>query len=430
MAQPALNVATQVRAETLGQAATKTRAACDECRTKKLKCTGEKPKCSRCARENIDCVYSAQKQMGRPKKRQRTDDEPTTNATKNVPHGPSLWEPNTGAATGEDAFDVGPYESAFTPGGGLQPWLQSAIDWPADFHENDGRQSNSGESVPGLTPDSSSNSPPVLNLPAELRQTHQNQRDNSSSLLLDPALAAGDVSSCIPGPPPGCACLSTMYLVLNNLQATSTDQTFPFSLHPLREAMQSASQVLECEQCPTKFITAIQNTQLLGTLFMSIAERFGKILEHITQESIRADLASETKKFRLADLNTPTSHLHTNGLGCVAAFSINLSPQEWRSMCKKVVRAEVYGPEDGNECCPYFLGIIKQMEDRQADWHKRPCPPDFPRDENGNLVGGHARAGGEMDGEVEDAHSKQKEVPLCLKMAVFAKSLVGGFDWT
>ncbi|KXT04244.1 hypothetical protein AC578_7957 [Pseudocercospora eumusae] len=385
---------------------TKTRAACDEC----------------------NCVYSAKKQMGRPKKRQRMDDGEAKDATKNLPHEPSLWEPNAGAATSDDAFDVGPYESTFTPGGGLQPWLQSAIDWPTDFRGNDGRQSNIRESVPGLTPNSSSNSPPVLNLPAELRQTHQSQHDNSASQLLDPALAAGDVSSLMPGPPPGCACLSTMYLVLNNLQATSTDQSFPFSLHPLRDAMHSASQVLECEQCPTKFITAIHNTQLLGTLFMSIAVRFGKILEHITQESIRADLASETKKFRLADLNTPTSHLHTNGLGCVAAFSINMSPQEWRNMCKKVVRAEVYGPEDGNECCLYFLGIIKQMEDRQANWHKRPCPPDFPK--HGNLIGGHAKAGSKVDAEVEDAHTKQKEVPLCLKMAVFAKSLVRGFDWT
>ena len=51
------------------------RAACDECRAKKLKCTGEQPTCSRCAREKITCVYSTQKRMGRPKKRQRMDSD-------------------------------------------------------------------------------------------------------------------------------------------------------------------------------------------------------------------------------------------------------------------------------------------------------------------------------------------------------------------
>lgn len=42
--------------------------------TRKLKCSGDQPRCSRCERENIECVYSPQKQMGRPRKRRRDDD--------------------------------------------------------------------------------------------------------------------------------------------------------------------------------------------------------------------------------------------------------------------------------------------------------------------------------------------------------------------
>jgi hypothetical protein len=47
--------------------------------TRKLKCSGNAPHCVRCRRENIDCVYSPQKQMGRPRKRRRDGeaDEPT-----------------------------------------------------------------------------------------------------------------------------------------------------------------------------------------------------------------------------------------------------------------------------------------------------------------------------------------------------------------
>ncbi|KAJ8106241.1 hypothetical protein OPT61_g9669 [Boeremia exigua] len=53
------------------QSIEKLHAACDECRTRKLKCSGGKPKCGRCQREEIVCIYSAQKTMGRPRKRRR-----------------------------------------------------------------------------------------------------------------------------------------------------------------------------------------------------------------------------------------------------------------------------------------------------------------------------------------------------------------------
>jgi hypothetical protein len=68
----------------------KLHAACDECSesaswslhfgmirmtkgavgTRKLKCSGH-ARCSRCEKEGIRCVYSPQKQMGRPRKRRR-----------------------------------------------------------------------------------------------------------------------------------------------------------------------------------------------------------------------------------------------------------------------------------------------------------------------------------------------------------------------
>ena len=99
-------------------------------------------------------------------------------------------------------------------------------------------------------------------------------------------------------------------------------------------------------------------------------------------------------------------------------------------MCKKVVRAEVHGPAEGNDCCPYFLGITKQMEERQDRWHKSPVPGDFPRDGSGSLIG---RVRRELRGEdqvVEECVGKDKEEPLCLRMVVFAKRLVENFDWS
>lgn len=43
---------------------------------RKVKCSGEQPgPCNRCREEGIDCSYSSQKAMGRPRKRQRPDVE-------------------------------------------------------------------------------------------------------------------------------------------------------------------------------------------------------------------------------------------------------------------------------------------------------------------------------------------------------------------
>lgn len=312
------------------------------------------------------------------------------------------------------------FTTPLTPGGGMQPWLQQgeslgigvdAAGW--EFGMPD---------VPGLTPDEGSNSngdsPPTLNLPPELQQTNTHHRDRSTQLLLDPSLSTSGLNLGLPPSTlPSCACLSSLYLTLNTLQSMDQSFAFPFALHPLREAMQTASEVLACDACPTTFISSIQNTQLVGTLLMSTAERFGRVLEAITAECTRAETLNETKKFRLADVNTSTSHLHTGGLGCAAAFSIDLSPQEWKSMAKKVVKAEVQGPIEGNTCCPFFLGVTKQMTERQLRWHRaeHPLPMDCPRDVRGAILAGK--------------HLPQED-HNCIKLAQFSEKLGEGFDWS
>ncbi|EME49834.1 hypothetical protein DOTSEDRAFT_77016 [Dothistroma septosporum NZE10] len=418
MSAAAAQVPGAVESTVDGKAA-KRRAACDECRTKKLKCTGEHPQCSRCNQEKLTCVYSFQKQMGRPKKRPRTEGREVTAPYRGPMYAESSGQDQFVAVQSyNDANEFGSHESAFAHDRDLRPWLDSTDDWGNGFAGSDG--------YPVLTADS------ALNMPSELQSPtsdgfsyNQNftSSDPSTHMLLNPTLpgstgTAHDTD--IFGMPQynmsNCACLSTMYLTLNSLQSMETNFTFPLSLHPLREAMQTAATVLSCDECPTRFITATQNTQLLGTLLKSIAERFSKVLEHISCESIRATLAGETKKFRLADLNTRTSHLHAGGLGCQAAFSVNLSPEEWRTMCKKVVRAEVYGPSDGNDCCPYLLGLAKHMEERQKRWYDEPMPQEFPLDSQGRPIG--------------RCIAMKKDDRLCLKLAQYSQILAEGLDFS
>nr|POE47586.1 monodictyphenone cluster transcription factor [Quercus suber] len=419
----------------------KRRAACEQCRTRKLKCSGNQPTCARCVRENIACIYSVQKQMGRPKKRPRTNSVghclPSTQGAEEGRSGQSA-----GTSGDEQVAREGVDEGNQTQPESHSAWIaQPVASWISDDVSVESAR-------PALTPDAASNSPPLLHLPPELQRHFSS--GPSSQLHVDSSMANVDFGaecSLLSGLS-SCACLSTMYLSLNNLQQMAQPYQFPFSLHPLREAMSTATSVLRCEECPQRFITGLQNTQMIGTLLVSIAERFGKVLDSITTEAVRAEMHCETKKFRLADLNTETSHLHLGGLGCAAAFSIDLSPDEWRSMSKKVVRAEVHGPhlgisqsssitssdathsyphaEHGSQTshgfsdvehasCACLMGVINQMLLRQERWHKDSPPNDFPLDKQGNMVGG-------MRSGAEDH--------LCMKMPAYAAKLVQAFDWT
>ncbi|KAK1019922.1 hypothetical protein LTR54_000566 [Friedmanniomyces endolithicus] len=398
---------------------TKRRAACDECREKKLRCTGEQPACARCAKESVACVYSVQKQMGRPKKRRRVEREDEEEERPIARRGKrsrlEAWDATVANATepgvgvnGDGGTGSSVLDDFLTSSGGLQPWEQST-EWIVP----------SEHALPGLIPDSVSNSPPTMTFPMELQpnnttsssQSHMNNPRIFPDPYPDPQDHDFPLDLFATTPLPTCACLSTLYLTLSTLQSMAPSFPFPSSLHPLREAMRTASEVLRCPLCPTKFLSAVQNTQLVGTLLVSIAERFGKVLEAITREAARAGRMGEVKGFRFADLET----LHTGGVGCRAGISISLSADEWRGMAKKVVRAEVLGPSDGDVCSPYFVGVVEQMESRSEYWHHQEMPLDFPRDADGRPLGGK---------------NMPKEDHVCLKLCAYSRKLIATYDWS
>ncbi|KAL9583285.1 MAG: hypothetical protein Q9203_005144 [Teloschistes exilis] len=52
-------------------------AACDQCRSKKLRCSGQKRGCDRCKAASTTCIYSITRDDGRAKRRRRTDNPNT-----------------------------------------------------------------------------------------------------------------------------------------------------------------------------------------------------------------------------------------------------------------------------------------------------------------------------------------------------------------
>ncbi|KAJ4022136.1 hypothetical protein NW766_001169 [Fusarium irregulare] len=54
-----------------GSSADRSRASCEPCRTRKVRCSGEIPVCSKCVATKRKCVYSIQKRAGRPRTRRQ-----------------------------------------------------------------------------------------------------------------------------------------------------------------------------------------------------------------------------------------------------------------------------------------------------------------------------------------------------------------------
>ncbi|KAK5132934.1 hypothetical protein LTR08_008382 [Meristemomyces frigidus] len=430
----------------------KRRAACEECRTKKLKCTREQPSCSRCAREHIGCVYSVQKEMGRPKKRARAVDVPTAGRPDAVGEGGGAevtreqqWPWSSTPFPNTDIARVGGRSGLVDSArGNLQPWLQT-IDLAIPNEQ----------AVPELDRDSASDSTPPVNLLSEpafsrshsYTQIHSTSPDlvhqswnSSTDMLIDPSLSDPALATCLPEPQflPTCACLSTMYLTLSTLESLTTFP-FPSALHPLREAMQTAAEIISCPICPTKFLAAIHNTNLVSTLLVSIAERYSKIIQSITIEALRAERSNATKTFRLANVNTGTSAFPANGSGGSAdAFSIELTPHEWRLLAKKVVRVEIYRPPsdalysvptgpigDGTAGGSSYasptslMALAHRLQERQRHWHgpTHRVPSDIPRTREGRMLGCPRTS----EGSSEHA---------CMRLAGHTIKLIEGMDWS
>ena len=196
--------------------------------------------------------------MGRPRKRQRSEEEEDTLSSRGKTvevEGVTQTGQGTFGATSPDmtgfntatipACDMDAFNMAFATEGNTQPWM---------FPQTSGDINNpSLEDIPSLTnaPSASSGSPLSHGPPQMIGGTnsHRHSSYNDGSLQ-------------------SCACLSTMYLTLNDLSTQAADPTFPSVLQPLRNAMHTAQTVLTCEICPKRFLTGLHNVQLLGTLLV------------------------------------------------------------------------------------------------------------------------------------------------------------------
>lgn len=314
---------------------------------RKLKCPGEQPECSRCANDTITCVYSAQKAMGRPRKRKLGESEQSAIATQEARQQTSP----AGSSTFNSAIQFDP--------------LVDQI----NFSEMD---------LPSL------------------------DTINDNSLLTASAIESLPAQSC--------ACLSSIYLTLDNLRSMDTID-FPSSLHCLRDALHTSKLCIDCQVCPSQYLTATQNAQLLGTLLLSISERYNRILKVIASETTRAENRGQMKTLHIGSPE-PSKPRHENvgGIDSNDPLVLELPPTEWRKLARKVVQAEIYGTSDAGRIS--FMSVLTRLEERQARWHTMEPTEDCP----------------DPDRRRHDMHDHNNN-PMCLMLARQAKKQVNLLDF-
>ncbi|KAK9367443.1 hypothetical protein V1509DRAFT_647726 [Lipomyces kononenkoae] len=285
------------------------RVSCDPCRTKKIRCTGEHPVCSRCLSANRNCSYSMQLPMGRPKTRHTTCLRTRQASRRKLASSLACQHLRPVSHGGND--DAAAESNAPAEYGGVQQVQNSATATPylLDF-EN-------------------------YNRTHELQATYPSTVDSQAGAN-------------------NCACLSVLYLILEQLRMK--DQLIiPQDLAFLRDCVKSAT----------------QNATILGAFCVCMAECYARALEAIDIEERRASGANQRKQLSVTGSNDHAldndAQCPTNPS---TLFSLEITPSEWRNLMRSAVKAEIFSIEGSKEMC--FMSLIEALEERQTRWHQIP----------------------------------------------------------
>ncbi|KAL4809752.1 hypothetical protein BDV18DRAFT_132712 [Aspergillus unguis] len=370
----------------------KRHAACDECRKRKLKCSGELSGCGRCIKQSLACHYSVQKQMGRPPKkrlREEDDNEPFLNLPRDdswtdtqQPHITlPNFEPEIAGVSEDPQSPTCVYPSPYS--------FSYRLSTDEDHHH-----------TWQLAPNETTSSIPATNSPWP---------DFSSVSAAAPkpfTMPPGLTPPIMPShssPDQGCSCLSYLYLCLSHL---SSLKPFPISQHTvcsLYISAKTAQSVIRCQSCPTKFDTGLQNVMFTGTLLNVIADSWLRV--------------SEAEPCDLGNQVAPPAY--------AAALNKSSDPRAaWSDYLRQLVRFSVIrGPMDlaaQTPCAqkaPSVLDLVEEMEARQRRWHETPDSHPLPREQR-------------LDDPSEHySLNRDEQDLLCVRVAKSARNVIAKFQF-
>ncbi|KAK8021555.1 hypothetical protein PG990_006693 [Apiospora arundinis] len=387
--------------------APKKHRACDECRSRKLACSKEADGCTRCKREGIACHYSPQKQMGRPRKRPREEQE-ASNDTSAGPTPNSDESPNKTPmfSVPPDTEDPGLAFLSFLSGGdtmfdtSLPPGLLDDMTLLPPYEDTGINNNNSGsdnkglgqfgymdmnygqvdfgdagvDQGPSLSP--SSNLDPALISMAETPEGSVPNMSSGSSASAEssvhdhhspPSMMTASHNSNNnngggSGSTAACACTANLYLALDSMQKLSNSVTE--GIRQARVAAKTAYQVINCPVCSSasdhvlksetelaqsishpRAMQNFQNLMMLGTLIPSIAHAYERILGLVDKEAARALAERREIPFRMEGYGGLWGQLAADD--CCGTQKLleyrMMEPTIWRLTVRALLRVDVYG---------------------------------------------------------------------------------------
>ena len=344
--------------------------ACDECRARKLKCSGESRGCSRCMTDRTRCHYSPRKQMGRPRKRRLAEIEIEESQAKRQE--PFRTAPTLAPSIAGLPFTFGD-NFLHTNVSSYDQFLDPTQDVPGSV------------SAPGLSFLEEGNNI-IEDATFDFSRDFTTDFD-LTSMMVDPAMLETQVSDQpekVPeltqdtgtaSPPsddarPQCRCLSKLYVTLAAFQ-DPPPPSFPYSMTSLKRACKLAGEVVGCKACGSRYNTALQNSMLLGTMINLIITDFRRLLTHVEERA----KTTEKLSLRMAENNTDLEHLHTGTPDCPMGIDIELDGAQWKAVADKAIRRELFGTPDHRG----LAQIVDQMKERQLEWHEKraSCNPKF-----------------------------------------------------
>ncbi|KAA8566978.1 hypothetical protein EYC84_010072 [Monilinia fructicola] len=367
------------------------RRACDECRIRKLACSKDLHGCERCLRESIECHYSAQKPMGRPRKRHfietiRDESTNTQNTLQPLSDDGTLPPFFGDVFSNHDHVDFAePYfmDSNFN---GFNPNQQFphtlALDTPDSLWVSDIDNSRSvwhfgdrdmlgGAPIDFSNMDTNKNCENQLLANQETDPSRAQKHSSSSPSGSDgPFPISGDK----------CSCLPSMYLSLSALQNFPSE--IDEALKVVRSASIVASKATWCPSCgaialtsPTPPIEAFQNTMLIGTILPIIANGYGRLLRMVDEATAEAIAKGQTKVFRYLDYGGLCEHQKplNEAVDCIGKAlpmaDMEMQPSEWRTTVRALLRADIYGHDQPGFKYKGLRDLISEMEQRQNARH-------------------------------------------------------------
>ncbi|KAK4185972.1 hypothetical protein QBC35DRAFT_475868 [Podospora australis] len=339
------------------------RRACDECRGRKLACSKNVNGCTRCSREGIKCVYSVQKPMGRPRKRQNPGGAVTVEIAVPKPDDSNIPTSQKALPTGFATVEIPEFDPTMTMDLDLS-FLDVDNDFnffdlmnPAtDFDSCALPASNEPLSPSAFlppttalpTPPSDSASPPSgfwpmgdhlghIDFNSEICAQEQPAKELTNEEIaciltgpetylestlpgLSPPSSSsnssnGDTSSpSLDNNPPQetCSCLASLYLALESVK--TLPQPVARALRITRAASRAAHDAVLCRVCsdiplstnpadlpPKTPMASIQNMMMLGALLPSLSNAYMRILQMIDAEAAEADRLRKKIKFTLTE---------------------------------------------------------------------------------------------------------------------------------